>query len=83
MIRDIQEILSRLTSVFRGRTRRRGLDRNEARRQATLQMGDSNATRDLHRFFVIILNNHRCSFPDIWSGLILYIVMLCIPWGDR
>ena len=69
MIRDIQEALSRLVSVFRRRTLdrdfddefaahidllteqkvRSGLPGKEARRQAILQMGGLNATKDLHR----------------------------------
>ena len=69
MIRDIQEALSRLASVFRRRTldqdfeeefashidllteqnEGRGLPHDEARRQAILQIGGLNATKDLHR----------------------------------
>jgi predicted permease len=69
MIRDIQETISRLFSVFRRRAldrdfedefathidllteqnARRGLLRDEARRQAILKMGGLNATRDFHR----------------------------------
>ena len=69
MIREMQEALSRLVSVFRRKSldqdfedeftthidlltqknESRGLPHDEARRQAILQIGGLNATKDLHR----------------------------------